>query len=178
MIRATLPDAAYLRECFDLDFSSGSLTWKVRPREHFRTARGWRTFNAQMAGKEAGAITPEGYRVVAINKRLFKAHRIVFSLAVGCAPEHEIDQRDGNPSNNAPSNLRDATPSQNQVNKAAWRGRSLPKGVYAKDAKFVAKLRKIGGETVYLGRFSTVDEAKSAHAAAVAKFHGEFGRVA
>lgn len=172
-----LPEIDYLRECFELDGSTGALTWKVRPRSHFRTARGWRTFNAQMAGKEAGAISPDGYRLVTINKRLFKAHRIVFSLSNGRAPQGEIDHRDGNPANNAPSNLRDATPSQNQVNKAAWRGRSLPKGVYAKDAKFVAKLRKIGGETVYLGRFSTVDEAKAAHAAAVAEYHGEFGRV-
>lgn len=51
-----LPDVAYLRECFDLDCSSGLLTWKVRPREHFRTARGWRTFNAQMAGRREASV--------------------------------------------------------------------------------------------------------------------------
>jgi len=172
-----LPSVEHLRECFDLDSTTGTITWRHRPREHFRTLRGWRTFNNQRAGKVAGVSSTGGYLVVSISKKLYKVHRIIYSMAKGAPLVGDIDHIDGDPTNNCPSNLRVATPTQNQLNKRGWReSYTGVKGVYPKDGKFCAKLRRPGGVTVWLGVFNTLASAKSAHSLAVVKYHGEFGR--
>ena len=177
MTKIALPSVEYLRACFDLDEDAGVLIWRVRPRDHFRTQRGWRAFNSQQAGKRCGVTTSGGYKIVMVAKRLFKVHRIIFAIYYGRLPGFDVDHKDGDPTNNRPSNLREATATQNQLNKAAWkRVASGVKGVYPKDGRYCAKIRKPGGESVWLGMFDSVDAAKAAHRAAVEKFHGEFGR--
>ena len=47
-----------LRQCFDVDFETGQLRWRVRPREHFLSERAWNIANAKCAGKSAGSLTP------------------------------------------------------------------------------------------------------------------------
>ena len=69
-----------LRECFDADFDTGQLRWRVRPREHFLSKHGWNVANAQYAGKSAGSPTPKGYVIVGISihvKHLVFTHRII-----------------------------------------------------------------------------------------------------
>lgn len=172
-----MPSAAYLRECFALDNDTGVLTWRRRPREHFRTARGWRSFNSQIAGKTAGTPATGGYMVISLNKRLYKLHRVIFTIATGAPPQREVDHKDCNPSNNRPCNLRDATPSQNQLNKRAWR-RSISgvKCVYERNGRYVVRMRKPGGAAFTVGRFDTLSEARLAHAKAVQEYHGDWGR--
>jgi hypothetical protein len=169
-----LPSLEYLGECFELDAKAGTLRWKTRPRSHFRTDRGWRSFNSQRSGKLAGVQSGEEYLLICIGKRLFKVHRIVYALAYGALPEREIDHRDGNRANNRPSNLREATSTQNKLNSRGW-GRLGIKGVYRKGPGYEAKLREPGGKTVYLGTFGSAEEAKTAHVEATTLFHGEFG---
>lgn len=176
MSRLKLPSVEYLKECFSID-ERGEMTWLIRPRHHFKTDRGWKTFNSQWAGKKAGAETTGGYLVICINKRLYKVHRIVFSIHNGEHPIHDIDHADGNTRNNAPTNLRDATATNNQLNKRAWNRSTGVKCVYPSGKKFYSKLREPGGKSIYLGTFDTIKEASDAHAKAVAKFHGKFGRV-
>ena len=166
-------DAAYLAECFTLDKNTGALFWKTRPREHFRTQRGWRTFNSQKAGKRADVPGAPGYRCVCVNKVLLRAHRVVFAIANGKAPDEQIDHRAG--LNNVPENLRDATNGQNQLNKRGWKNSSSGvKGVYRKGSKFQVKLRALGSRRVYVGTFSKIEDAKEAYAEAVIKYHGEW----
>ena len=45
----------YLEECFDVDFVSGTLTWKTRPRSHFETDMSFNTMNSRQSGKTAGS---------------------------------------------------------------------------------------------------------------------------
>lgn len=92
------------------------------------------------------------------SKRTVAMHRLI----MGHHPGMEIDHRDGNGLNNTRSNLRIATHSQNQQNKAAKRGTtSQYKGVgWNKNAgKWAAFIRK-DRRNFHLGLF--VDEAKAA----------------
>ena len=54
-----LPSAKYLRECFDYDPKMGVLTWKARPREHFKRASDWHSWNTRCARREAGTIAAD-----------------------------------------------------------------------------------------------------------------------
>lgn len=169
----------YLRECFDLDATVGTLTWRQRPRHHFACSRGHAVFNSKYAGVVAGSPNEFGYLIVRIGARLYRAHRIVYALAFGHHSKGVIDHRDGNPTNNAPLNLREATYTQNQLNKRVSHSSATGvKGVYKSVGGFYSKLRLPGGKSVYLGYFRTIEAAAEAHRAAVAEHHGEFGRAA
>jgi hypothetical protein len=85
-----------------------------------------------------------------------------------------VDHKDGIKSNNRISNLRLATPTQNQQNKAGYG--SYSKGVtwrprYRKP--YQAKIR-VNGVRLHLGSFATEAEAAIAYQDACLKYHGEF----
>ena len=71
---------------------------------------------AARAGSIAGTTRKDGYCRINIDGRLYYAHRIVWKMHYGEEPPKYIDHVDGDPSNNRPDNLREATQSQNQVN--------------------------------------------------------------
>lgn len=85
-----------------------------------------------------------------------------------------IDHINGVKADNRICNLRLATPTQNQQNKAG--SGTYPKGVtwrnrYTKP--WQAKIR-VNGERLHLGSFATMEEAATAYQEAAAKYHGEF----
>lgn len=99
-----LPDTKYLMECFYL--TGGTLYWKLRPKEHFPTERGWLTFNGKNAGREAGSVGNTGHVSVTLNREKLMVSRIIFKLFFGVeSQELFIVHRDGNRLNNHPSNL-------------------------------------------------------------------------
>ncbi len=97
-------------------------------------------------------------------------HRIVMGATL--RDGREIDHRNGNGLDCQKSNLRFATSSQNKVNTPA-RGRSGIKGVRFKANKWEVAI-KLGGVSVYLGRFSTAEEASQVYNQRAAKEHGQF----
>lgn len=68
-------------------------------------------------GRVAGSKVPSGYIKISVSKRVYSAHRLAWLYMTGSWPENEIDHVDNNPSNNAFSNLRAATKSQNAQNR-------------------------------------------------------------
>lgn len=100
-----LPDVGYLYECFYL--VGGDLIWKLRPREHFPTDRGWATFNGKNAGKKAGSLNSStGHIVLTLNAEKVMASRIIMKMFFKIeSTSLYIVHRDGNRLNNDPRNL-------------------------------------------------------------------------
>lgn len=89
-----------------------------------------------------------------------------------------VDHRDGNGLNNQRSNLRPATPSQNQANSrrrrdntSGYRGVSLNKRV----GRWVAQIT-VKGKSRGLGYFATPEEAAARYDVAAIEAWGEFAR--
>lgn len=175
----SLPDLDFLRQCFRLDPDTGRLYWLERPAEHFVDTCRQRQWNTRHAGKEAGSPTSGGYLNVTLKQPTGstrpKVHRVVFALANGRLPEGDVDHINGRTDDNRPSNLREATRSQNMANRRRNSGKSLPKGVYERGEVFTAGLT-FRRKSVFLGTFATVDAAKRAYDTAALLFHGDFAR--
>lgn len=160
------------RALLDYDAMSGTFVWKHRA--------GCKGFNTRYAGKTAGVTCPRGYVYIRIRRRgFYMAHRLAWLWVEGEWPAEEIDHADGNPSNNAWSNLRAATRSENAANRGVQKNSKTGiKGVFpsSKKAGRYAAQASMNGKIVKLGDFNSLDEAVAARAAAVAAMHGRFAR--
>lgn len=161
-------------EYFSVDATTGILTWKERPRSHFATERGMKQTNAREAGTLAGANNGSGYLQIRIRPRAYYVHRIVWEMLNGPIPEGiEIDHRNGIRSDNTPSNLRLATPSQNLCNKSCRPNKTGFKGVYQFRERYVSRI-SCNGKTHSLGSYSSAEDAHRAYCEAASKLHGQF----
>lgn len=99
------------------------------------------------------------------------------NLIMGKKEGYFIDHIDGNGLNNKRSNLRWATPSQNQWNKRRQRtNRSKYKGVTPRGEKWVAAIQK-HGKRYHLGTFDTEYLAAIAYDKKALELFGEFAKV-
>mgnify|MGYP002343965282 CR=1 FL=1 len=174
----TLP-IQFLRECLHYDPQSGVMTWAHRPRHHFKTDRGWRTFNSQHAGKAAGTISATtGYLIVNFSGSLFSGHRVAWALHHGQWPEKHIDHIDCNRAKNAITNLRLCERSDNQANRGVQSNNTSGlKGAHRHgDGVWRSRIKR-GQKTIDLGLFPSPEAAHAAYCAAVGEMHGEFARV-
>lgn len=105
-----------------------------------------------------------------------KMHREILGLKRGDA--RVGDHINGNGLDNRRSNLRIATPQQNQCNRGKQRNNTTGfKGVYynKKCDKFAAAIRA-NKKLHYLGLFSTAEGAHAAYCAAADRLHGDFAK--
>lgn len=63
-----------------------------------------------------GKYDNKGYRIIVIQRKDYKAHRLAFLYMTGAFPEKQVDHIDGDRGNNAWSNLRAVTQSENLRN--------------------------------------------------------------
>jgi hypothetical protein len=127
-------------------------------------------------GKVAGYTNGYGYIMIRLEGKQYPAHRLAWLITHGELPPAQLDHRDRNRANNAITNLRLATASQNGVNKLATKPSGLPRGVYFQKGlatKYTALIR-VNGKRVYLGTYDTADLAHAAYVSAARKHHGEF----
>ena len=142
----------------------------------FVTKHNCGTWHTRYAGKRAGCIEPGGYRVIHLDSRTCKEHRLVWLYIHGEPVPIQIDHIDGNRSNNRIDNLRPATPGQNQANKVVSSQSMLGiKGVQAYKGSFRAHIR-LNGKGMHLGTFPTIEEATAAYREAAIRLFGEFAR--
>lgn len=129
------------------------------------------------AGARAGQVSFGGYRRLTLCGERHLEHRVVWLLMTGSWPHGLIDHADGNTGNNAWSNLRLATKSQNGANRhKGGRGKSGAKGVVPqRNGRWQARIMK-DRRYVFLGTYDTVQEASAAYAKAAAELFGEFAR--
>lgn len=164
-------------EYFSYDPTTGNLIWKERPREHFKTDRGYKTFNSSYAGSVAGNITPKGYIKVGVAGVLYKCHSIVWEMFNGPVPEGMvIDHINGVKYDNRRENLRPATVAQNAFNRKRYSNNRFGlKGVQPAKNRWQAHIR-VRGKLTNLGSYITKGLAAVAYAKAAMRYHGQFAR--
>jgi hypothetical protein len=153
-------DIDQIRSVLEYDSTSGEMRWKVNK-------------GPARAGNRAGSVAKDGYRHAYVFGKTFQEHRLAWFMFYGVWPEQYIDHIDGNPSNNAISNLRDVSATINQQNQRRPNKKNKSSGYLGatfSDGKFSARIR-VDGKPRYLGRFATAEEAHSAYLQAKRKLH-------
>lgn len=160
-----------LRQLLNCDPETGELRWRERSAEWFPSLGAAKTWNKKHPGNLAlQNKSVGGYLFGQIQKRTYMAHRVVWAICKGQNVQAGsfIDHIDGNPGNNAISNLRECTPAQNQHNSqkktAGLRGACFHK----RNQRWTASIR------VHLGYFDSEEEAAACYEAAAKKLHSKF----
>ncbi len=178
----TKPTLDLLRARVDYMPETGEFFWKEKVDPSlFKDQAGCNRWHGKFAGKPVSKVN-RGYVVIVVTvdgKETYSlGHRVAWAFQTGNWPEHEVDHRDGDRSNNQWDNLRKATHQQNQWNKGrSNRNRSGFKGVHqhSQSGRWIAQIRA-HGRTRHLGVFDTPEQAAIAYESASAVTHGEFSR--
>ncbi len=171
------------KEYFDYMTKDGTLIWKMRSPESFKTVRGHAVFTARDVGKKAGCYSKIGggnklYASVAVNQIPYKLHRIVWEMHHGEIPKGiQVDHINGNIHDNRIQNLRLASDAQNRRN-CKKRSNTIfrLKGVFLTGSNRYAATIRVDKKLVYLGVFDTIGMAGVARAKAALMYHGKFAR--
>jgi len=118
-------------------------------------------------------LSKEGYLVISINKKLYKAHRLVFLYMLDrvLGDGEEVDHVDGNKGNNRFDNLRIVNRSVNMKNKSIYTNNTTGViGVSRFGNRYRARIN-LDGKRFSLGLFDSVEDAAVARSA----FEKEFG---
>lgn len=139
------------------------------------------------AGRKAGQLAgcfKNNYVMISVDGSAYRAHHLAWLYMTGKWPALFTDHRDTNKHNNAWSNLREATKSQNQANvgliksnKSGLKGVSQYRAGASYGKPWQATIAK-DGKSRHLGHFGTKEEAHQAYIAAAQTLFGEFARAA
>ncbi|KRG54097.1 HNH endonuclease [Stenotrophomonas nitritireducens] len=137
----------------------------------------WRTSSGNQVreGADAGTLHPDGYRIVRIARRGYPAHRLAWLLVTGEWPLQQVDHRNGVRSDNRLSNLRQASPGENNQNlhgplSSNRTSRFLGVCWKRREERWRAQIQ-VNGVRRDLGLFATEEEAHRAYSAAKAELH-------
>lgn len=170
-------------EYFSYSAESGQLTWKSRPREHFKNDTAKKRWDTQFAGTVAGhkmlrtgVGSKKAVMVSVIGKNLC-AHRIIWEMVYGEIPHGmEIDHINLDPWDNSLKNLRLATHMQNMANQRMRCNKTGFKGVRMQEnGRYQSSIRIMGVQRA-LGTYDTALEAHEVYAKEAARIGGEFVR--
>lgn len=130
----------------------------------------------RLAGGSAGSVNGEGRLWIRVDTKRYLAHRLAWLYMTGIWPADQIDHRDMDRSNNAFSNLRECSYSQNKMNTNAQGNNKLGlKNIHQiRNGSFKVSIGKDG---VYSQKiFKTIPEAKAWADKKRAELHGDFMR--
>lgn len=119
-----------------------------------------------------GSLSDYGYVRIQIGARCYFAHHLAWLYMTGHFPD-QIDHINGVRDDNRFTNLRLASARENSRNKKLKRNVCGTKGVSKHYRKFRASI-KVDFKSIYLGLYSTVDEAAHAYNKAAIKYFGDF----
>lgn len=164
----------YLNRYIKADFETGFLYWKEdSPNGRYKAGE---RLNTSLAG-----VSDAQYLIFAVyhipgspRQRNFKVHHVIWFLKTGEQSKVWIDHIDRNKLNNAFSNLREATKSQNLQNTAPRKGRKL-KGVCERKNGLTWATIRCSHKSVYLGNHPTPEQAARAYDLASIVLHGDYG---
>ena len=133
--------------------------------------REWRTKPSYWFEAKGCVDKSTGYRLVSINNKLYRFHRVVYFIhnpewdIHNSSRDNSIDHIDRDKLNNNIENLRVVTHQQNQWNKDV-KGYCFHKST----GKYEVKIRA-DGEHKYLGLFVSENDARDAYLIAKEKYH-------
>ena len=158
-----------IKRLFDYDAESGALYWKVKLNRSIRV------------GNEAGTVNKYNkYRIVTIDNKKYRSHRIIWAYVYGVWPINDIDHINHDRADNRIENLREATQKENRRNMSLdVRNKSGFTGIYwNKKTKVWQAFIKLYEKNLYLGQFIDKFEAICARMSANNKygFHVNHGR--
>lgn len=156
-----LPTVEQLNSLFHCDPHNGVLRWKAQP--YWRESQ-----RLRHEGKIVGHKGLNGYIRTQWCRRIFLVHRIIWKMTTGKDPKANIDHINGIRHDNRIANLREATHSQNCMNKIARVGKREPKGVYFNRGRYNVKIG--------IGSYDTMEEASAAYDRVARILFGEFAR--
>jgi hypothetical protein len=168
MIHRRVPNLAHkrLKELLFYDPETGLFTRLVR------------TSNNIKIGDVAGTKLNTGYISISIDGQYCLAHRLAWFYINGAWPKDQIDHINLDRADNRIANLREASNGQNMANGSKRAdNKSGAKGVCwcPKRKKWRASLQ-LNSKHVYLGRYSTLEEAAAAYRKAATEYRGEYAR--
>lgn len=133
------------------------------------------TSTRAIVGNKAGRVDKNGYVVVGLNHKRYKAHRIVFLMEHGYVPPI-LDHIDGNRSNNKIENLRAATVSQNMQNSKTYKSNNSGiKGVsWEKDRNKWKVQIMLHGKNKVIRNLEDLELAELVAIEVRNKYHGEY----
>lgn len=150
----------WVRDYIDCNPLQGSIIWKFRRREFFRSDQEWRRWNGRYAHKPAfDALNDKGYLTGQLLKKPYLAHRVIWAWVFGDLPSGEIDHINGSKSDNRISNLRHVDRIINCRNAARRSDNTSGKaGVTRSGNSWLARIGS-GNARLTLGSFSTLEAA-------------------
>lgn len=129
-----------------------------------------------LAGTPINTISGDGlYKVVGLDYKTYKQHRLIWLYMTGVLPVQEVDHRDGDGTNNTWANLRLASSSENSMNqRKRTDNTSGVKGVSwdTQVSKWRVQIHKAGRR--YQSLHTTLEAAALAATNLRSKLHGEF----
>jgi hypothetical protein len=171
--------AEYARECFDYDPETGKVTWRRRPREHFKTKRSYSTWNSRFAGQEVNSVHSAGYIRVSVNTTYYLLHRIIWLMTKCEWPTDEIDHINHDRNDNRLENLREVTRLINSRNcsKKVNNTSGITGVSWCKPRKKWKAAIKVNGCKYEIGFFSNIQDAANTVASAYRTndFHANHG---
>ena len=166
LVQKALEDPLLLRELYDYNSLTGSLTYKIE--WHYTT----------VVGQEVGVLESVGYRSTRLCGVHKKVHHIIVAWMLGFWPI-EVDHIDHQRSNNKWDNLIVTSRAKNMLNKSLYRinKHGIP-GISIRKHKWLARIRH-NSKDIYLGSFTNLLDAASARKSAEYRlgFHTNHGGV-
>lgn len=146
------------------DAVTGVFTWKIKA-------------GKSGIGKVAGRVGRLGYRQIRVRGTHYLAHRLAWYYVHGEWPRLDIDHIDTNKDNNAISNLRLATQSENMANRGLTRSNTTGfKGIQSRPNGRWRASREINRKWISLGTYGSKEEASAAYMRSLEATHGKFAR--
>jgi HNH endonuclease len=154
--------AERVRELLHFEPETGVLIWRARSA----------TASRVRIGCAAGGLRKDGYRVIEIDGRGYRAHRIAWLLVHGTWPSVEIDHVNGMRDDNRIANLRDVSKSVNKQNVRRARADSGHGFIGATRTRGRwQSVITVDGKRVHLGMFARGEDASAAYLAAKRRLH-------